>query len=60
MKLDSIDKQILAILEKDDTTSNAMVAEKLGITQEEVEERLGRLSDTRTRILVVDDEPDTL
>jgi len=60
MKLDSIDKQILAILEKDDTTSNAMVAEKLGITQEEVEERLGRLTDTRTKILVVDDEPDTL
>jgi two-component system alkaline phosphatase synthesis response regulator PhoP len=60
MKLDSIDKRILAILEQDDTTSNAMVAEKLGITQEEVEERLGRLTDTRTKILVVDDEPDTL
>jgi len=60
MKLDSIDKQILAILGRDDTTSNAMVAEKLGITSEEVEERLGRLTDTRTKILVVDDETDTL
>ncbi len=60
MKLDSIDKRILAILKQDDTTSNAMVAEKLGITPEEVEKRLDRLTDTRTKILVVDDEPDTL
>ena len=60
MKLDEIDKQILAILEQDDTTPNRAIAERLGIVEEEVEARLGRLSDTRTRILVVDDEPDTL
>ncbi|MEA1943937.1 MAG: response regulator [Euryarchaeota archaeon] len=60
MKLDEIDKRILAILEQDDTTSNRAIAERLDIKQEEVEARLGRLSDTRTKILVVDDEPDTL
>ena len=60
MKLDEIDKQILAILEQDEATSNAAIAEKLGITPDAVEERLDRLADTRTKILVVDDEPDTL
>ena len=60
MKLDEIDKQILAILEQDDTTPNRAIAERLDIAEEEVEARLEKLSDTRTRILVVDDEPDTL
>ena len=60
MKLDKIDKQILAILEQDEDASNAAIAEQLGITPEVVEERLDRLADTRTKILVVDDEPDTL
>ncbi len=60
MKLDKIDKQILAILEQDEDTSNAAIAEQLGIEPAAVEERLDRLADTRTKILVVDDEPDTL
>ncbi len=60
MKLDDIDKEILAMLEQDDMTPDATISEKLGITQEEVRERLDRLADTRTKILVVDDEPDTL
>ena len=60
MKLDKIDKQILAILEQDEDASNAAIAEQLGIEPAAVEERLDRLADTRTKILVVDDEPDTL
>lgn len=60
MKLDKMDKQILAILEQDEDASNAAIAEQLGIEPAAVEERLDRLADTRTKILVVDDEPDTL
>jgi len=37
MKLDEIDKQILAILEQDDTTPNRAIAERLDIAEEEVE-----------------------
>ena len=53
-------REILAILEQDDATPGATLAGKLGITEGEVEEQIGRLADTRTKILVVDDEPDTL
>ena len=60
MTLDDTDREILAILEQDDATPSATLAERLGITKGEVEDRIGRLADTRTRILVVDDEPDTL
>jgi len=60
MTLDDTDREILAILEQDDATPSATLAEKLGITEGEVEERISRLADTRTKILVVDDEPDTL
>ncbi|MFQ6055215.1 MAG: response regulator, partial [Methanosarcinales archaeon] len=60
MTMDKIDKKILEILqEKEDTPYNE-IAEKLGITESDVQERLERLSDTRTKILVVDDELDTL
>ena len=34
MKLDDIDRQILAMLEQDDTTPSVAIAEKLGITGE--------------------------
>ncbi len=60
MTLDDTDREILAILEQDDSTPSATLAEKLGIAEGEVEERIGRLADARTKILVVDDEPDTL
>ncbi|MEA1907130.1 MAG: response regulator [Euryarchaeota archaeon] len=60
MKIDEIDKQILAILEQDADASSTAIAETLDIAPETVKERLDRLADTRTKILVVDDEPDTL
>ena len=60
MKLDDIDKQIIAILEQDADASSTAIAETLGIEPAAVKERLDRLADTRTKILVVDDEPDTL
>ncbi len=58
MRLDNKDRKIVEMLQKDATYD--AIAERLGITESEVEERIRRLSDTRTKILIVDDELDTL
>jgi len=60
MKLDNNDRKIVEILQKDATLAYGAIAEQLNITESEVEERISRLSDTRTKILIVDDELDTL
>lgn len=60
MKLDTNDREIVAILQNDATLSYGEIAERLGLTESEVAERISRLSDTRTKILIVDDELDTL
>ena len=60
MKLDNNDRKIVEMLQKDATLSYGEIAEQLDITESEVEERIRRLSDTRTKILIVDDELDTL
>lgn len=60
MKLNDNDRKIVEMLQKDATPSYDWIAERLGITESEVEERIKRLSDTRTKILIVDDELDTL
>ncbi|MGB7531914.1 MAG: response regulator [Halobacteriota archaeon] len=60
MKLDNNDRKIVELLQKDAALSYDAIAERLDITESEVEERIRRLSDTRTKILIVDDELDTL
>ena len=60
MKLDNNDRKIVEMLQKDATLSYGKIAEQLNITESEVENRIRRLSDTRTKILIVDDELDTL
>jgi len=60
MRLDTNDRKIVEMLQKDATLSYGVIAERLGLTEREVEERISRLSDTRTKILIVDDEPDTV
>ena len=60
MKLDNNDRKIVELLQKEATISYGAIAEQLGITESEVEGRIRRLSDTRTKILIVDDELDTL
>jgi two-component system alkaline phosphatase synthesis response regulator PhoP len=60
MKLDNNDRKIIAMLQKDNLLSYGEIAARLGITESEVEGRVRRLSDTRTQILIVDDELDTL
>ena len=58
MKLDNIDREIVEMLQKDATLS--AIAARLNLSESEVEARITRLSDTRTKILIVDDELDTL
>ena len=60
MKLDNNDRKIVEMLQKDATISYGAIAERLDITESEVEGRIRRLADTRTKILIVDDELDTL
>jgi two-component system alkaline phosphatase synthesis response regulator PhoP len=60
MQLDDTDRKIVEMLQKDAMLSYDAIAEQLGITESEVEKRIKRLSDTRTKILIVDDELDTL
>ncbi len=60
MRLDTNDREIVEMLQKDATLSYGVIAERLGLTEREVEERISRLSDIRTKILIVDDEPDTV
>ena len=60
MKLDNNDRKIVEMLQKDATLSYDAIAEQLDITESEVEKRIRRFSDTRTKILIVDDELDTL
>ncbi len=60
MKLDDNDRKIVEMLQKDATISYGAIAEQLTITESEVEGRIRRLSDTRTKILIVDDELDTM
>ena len=60
MKLDDNDRKIVELLQKEATISYGAIAEQLDITESEVEKRIRRFSDTRTKILIVDDELDTL
>ncbi|MDY6931192.1 MAG: response regulator [Halobacteriota archaeon] len=55
-----IDKNILGMLEENNKTPPEMIAEKLGIEVNEVKSRLDRMADDRVKILIVDDEIDSL
>lgn len=58
MKLDNNDRKIVEMLQKDATPQ--AIAARLNLTESEVEARISKLADTRTKILIVDDELDTL
>ncbi len=60
MGKDSIDDKIVELLKHDGTISNLEISRKLGISEEDVKTRIGNLSDTRPKVLIVDDEMDTL
>ncbi|HEY9206895.1 MAG TPA: response regulator [Candidatus Methanoperedens sp.] len=60
MKKDPIDQKILELIKHDQAISNREISTRLGIAEEEVAQRIKNFSDTRSKILIVDDEMDTL
>lgn len=60
MRVDDTDRKIIALIDESEGISDAEISAILKIPEHAVRERLKRLSDTRIKILLVDDEPDTL
>ncbi len=60
MNGDAIDKKIIELIKKNDKISNSEISEKLGLPEFEIAQRIEKFSDTRPKILIVDDEIDTL
>ena len=59
MKSD-IDNKIIELIKRDESISYSEISRKLGIPEEEVDRRIKHFSDTRQKILIVDDEMDAL
>ncbi len=60
MNEDAIDKKIIELIEKYEKISNSEISNILGIPEDEIAQRIEKFSDTRSKILIVDDEIDTL
>ena len=60
MNGDVIDNKIIELLKKNEKISDSEISIILGIPEDEVTQRIERFSDTRSKILLVDDEIDTL
>jgi len=57
---DAIDNKIIELIKKNEKISNSEISRMLGIREAEIAERIENFSDTRSKILLVDDEIDTL
>jgi two-component system alkaline phosphatase synthesis response regulator PhoP len=57
---DAIDTKIIELVKKNENIANSEISRILGIPEAEIAERIGNFSDTRSKILIVDDEIDTL
>ncbi|MCZ7402327.1 MAG: response regulator [Candidatus Methanoperedens sp.] len=57
---DAIDNKIIELIKKNEKISNSEISRLLGIREAEIAERIQNFSDTRSKILLVDDEIDTL
>lgn len=60
MHAENISKRILSLLEKNPGISTKEISEKLSVSESEVKKTLEKMSDTRQKILIVDDEMDAL
>lgn len=60
MTKNAIDEKILEAIKRNETISAPELSRILGIPEEEVSARIRNFSDTRYKILIVDDEMDTL
>jgi two-component system alkaline phosphatase synthesis response regulator PhoP len=57
---DAIDDKIIELVKKNEKISNSEISRILGIPEVDIAERIENFSDTRSKILIVDDEIDTL
>lgn len=60
MNIENIDLKILALMEQDPNITTAKMACSLGIDEILIEERISALTDTREKVLIVDEEIDAL
>ena len=60
MKRDPIDEKLLELIKQKGNISHQELSRILGIPEEEVIARISDFSDARSKILIVDDEMDTL
>ena len=60
MNEDALDNKIIELIKKNENISNSEIAAILGIPEDEISQRIAKISDTRSKILIVDDEIDTL
>ncbi|MCE8424214.1 MAG: response regulator [Candidatus Methanoperedens sp.] len=60
MNKDATDHKIFELIKSEENISPLEISRKLGITEVEVVRRVQALSDSRNKILIVDDEMDTL
>ena len=60
MTRDPIDNKIIELIKQNEKISNSEISRILGIPVAKIAERIEKLSDTRSKILLVDDEIDTL
>jgi two-component system alkaline phosphatase synthesis response regulator PhoP len=60
MQAENIGGKILSLMEEDPGITVKMISEKLSIPVDQVEKVLDSMSDTRQKVLIVDDEMDAL
>lgn len=60
MNTDAIDNKIIELIKENENISNSEISGIIGIPEDEIAERIEKFSDTRSKILIVDDEIDTL
>lgn len=56
----NIDSKIVELIKNNENTSSSEISRILGIPEKEIERRIRSFSDTRQKILIVDDEISTL
>ena len=60
MQAENISGKILSLMEENPEITVTAISEKLSISEDKVEEILKSMSDTRQKVLIVDDEMDAL
>jgi two-component system alkaline phosphatase synthesis response regulator PhoP len=56
----NIDKKIIELIQQDENISYSKISQIVGIPEKDIEDKIKNFSDTREKILIVDDEMSTL